>query len=210
MTSGTEPVPLDEFARTLAPHLDIVSISQPVPALHARNVVLVTDTAEHARAAVLELEGFERDDAKLGTVVMGRAGDAAAAAVGDGVDPQGVSGVVLPRVAAGAAIGGVVGAVLGAVIAAVLDMGAGVWAAALGGAALFAVLGAIWTVFAGLGGSDAYRQSFVDEDVTDLSIVSLHTDDDGLVATAWARLDDHPHIALFEVNADGHPTEQRS
>jgi hypothetical protein len=59
---------------------------------------------------------------------------------------------------------------------------------ALAGAALLAVPGAIWATFLRLGGSDAYRQTFVNDDVDELNVVSLHTSDRAEADRAFARL----------------------
>ena len=110
-----------------------------------------------ARRAVLALESIEHADDQLGTVVMGSAEAAETPVVDDGrdgngsVDPEGVSRQVVPRVLAGGAdrcarrrlvVGG------GALV-----FGADGWqlaGAAVAGAMLFAVFGAIWFTFAGV------------------------------------------------------------
>ena len=62
---------LNDVARQLAPHLQIISSSQPTPPLRTHNVIAVAETAELGRRAVLALESVENDDERLGTVVMG-------------------------------------------------------------------------------------------------------------------------------------------
>jgi hypothetical protein len=115
------------------------------------------------------------------------------------VDPEGVTGDVGRRVLIGAALGAVVGAVAGIIVAAIAD-GIGVLGPALGGAALVAVFGAIWAAFAGFGGSDAYRQTFVERHRRELGVVSFHTDDEGRADDVLQRLaaDDRSRVALYD------------
>ena len=64
---------LNDLARQLAPHLRIISASQPIPLLREHNVLGIADDPEVGRRAVLLLEGVEHADDQLGTVVMGPA-----------------------------------------------------------------------------------------------------------------------------------------
>jgi hypothetical protein len=68
---------------------------------------------------------------------------------------------------------------------------------------LISVFGAIWFAFARLGGSDAYRQTFVDKAASDLTIVSLHTDDAGEAATARSRLEGLDCVTVITVDRFG-------
>jgi hypothetical protein len=177
---------LNDVARRLAPHLRIISASQPAPTLRTHNVVALADSPELGRHAVLTLEGIEHRDDQLGTVVM-----SSTEPTDDtpGADPEGVTRHVFPRIVAGGLIGGVVGACVIAAGAALL--GARGWevvGAALAGFMLISVFGAIWVTFAGLGGSDAYRQTFVDDSVRHLTLVSVHTDDPDEAAKARDKL----------------------
>jgi hypothetical protein len=190
---------LTDVAHEIAPDLRIVSASQPVPKLRTHNVVALAGSAERARHAVLALERLEYDDDKLGTVVMSRPGSLDEERRLHG-DHEGVSRVVVPRVLLGGAIGAAVGFVVIGLVA--LGLGVTGWqavGAALGGLMMFAVLGAIWVTFAGMGGSDAYRQTFVDEDVTELTIVSLHTDDAQEAEAAEQALVSDPDIVVLHV-----------
>ena len=94
-------------------------------------------------------------------------------------DPEGVTRMVASRTLVGGALGALAGALLiGGAIALFADVSASTAiVAAIGGAFIGGVFGAIWVVFAGMGGSDAYRQSFIAPELTDVCIVSLHTDD---------------------------------
>src|SRR5207342_3635738 len=81
-----------------------------------------------------------------------------------------------PRMLKGAALGFFVGAVLVGGVTALID--SEIWVgAAIGGAIFGLVVGAIWGAFLRMGGSDAYRQTFVETTSPTLTIVSLHSDD---------------------------------
>ena len=167
---------LGEFVRRELPHLHIASISQPEPELARHNVVAATQDIDAARKAVLQLEALEADDAKLGFVVLSAGGTPDR--VAGGADPERVTRTVATRTV----VGGAIGAHGGRVASSVERLRSSPMAptalvAALGGAFIGGVFGAIWVVFARMGGSDAYRQSFVAPELTDVCIVSLHTDD---------------------------------
>ena len=179
---------LNDVARQLAPHLHIISSSQPIPELRTHNVIALAETAELGRRAVLALESVEHDDERLGTVVMGTTA-AESSFAPRGVDPEGVTRELGPRIL----VGGLLGAVVGAIVigAGALALGASGWeivGAAAAGAMLVAVFGIMWVTFAGMGGSDAYRQTFVDDGVSHLTLVSVHTDDADEAAAAHDRL----------------------
>ncbi|MBA3399416.1 MAG: hypothetical protein H0U01_05605 [Acidimicrobiia bacterium] len=180
-----------------------------MPPLRAYNVVALAETNEGSRSAVLALESLEADDAKLGTVVMSAtetAGDSSAPGT-TGMDPEGVTGRIVPRAVKGALIGLVVGVLVvggGALVFGVELPGA--LAAGAGGAAMFAVFGAIWSAFGAMGGSDAYRQTFVGESISDLSIVSLHTDDAEEAAKARRALAGHDDLRVYDVDQSGTAT----
>jgi hypothetical protein len=202
---------LNDVARRLAPHLRIISASRPTPVLRDRNVLALARDAEAGRRAVLALESIEPNDEQLGTVVMGAVpGTPERAEVDDAgelsgrVDPEGVGRQVVPR----ALLGGLIGAIVGAVVVGggALLLGASGWGlagAAAAGAILFAVFGAIWYTFAGLGGSDAYRQTFVDAAASDLTIVSLHTDDESQAVAARSRLESLDDVVVITVDRFG-------
>ena len=202
---------LDDVARRLAPNLRVISASQPTPLLRDHNVLAIAHDAGAARRAVLALEAVEHADDQLGTVVMGTATDAGSSPDDENgrVDPEGVGRQVVPRVLAGALIGALVGAVViggGAFV-----VGARGWelvGAAAGGAMLFAVFGAIWLTFAGFGGSDAYRQTFVDEAVSELTIVSVHTDDSDEAAAARKQLAGDPELTILSVDRLGQVVDE--
>jgi hypothetical protein len=206
---------LNDVARRLAPHLRIISASRPTPVLRDHNVLALADDAEAARRVVLALESIERADEQLGTVVMGAVpGTPERLDVDENgelsghVDPEGVGRQILPRVV----LGGLVGAIVGALVVggAALLFGASGWevaGAAAAGAMLISVFGAIWFTFARLGGSDAYRQTFVDKAASDLTIVSLHTDDPSEAAAARSRLEGVEDVTVVTVDRFGQLVE---
>jgi hypothetical protein len=110
--------------------------------------------------------------------------------------------MVASRLLVGAVLGAVAGAVVAGAATALFAAGA-VLVAAFGGASLGGAFGAIWMVFAGMGGSDAYRQTFIAPDIADVCIVSLHTDDADEAANGRARLATRSWLTVFEVDADG-------
>ena len=70
------------------------------------------------------------------------------------------------------------------------------------------VFGAIWLTFAGFGGSDAYRQTFVDEAASELTIVSVHTDDPDEAAAARKRLAGDPELTILSVDRLGQVVDE--
>jgi hypothetical protein len=197
---------LNDVARRLAPKLRIVSASRPTPLLRDHNVLALTPDPETGRRLVLAVESIEHADEMLGTVVMSAVpSNAAVPDDGNGhVDPEGVGRQIVPRVL----IGGLVGAIIGALVVGIgaLILGATGWrlvGAAAAGAMLVSVFGAIWLTFAGLGGSDAYRQTFVDTATTELTIVSVHTDDPTEAESARSRLEAVDDVRIVLVDRFG-------
>jgi hypothetical protein len=197
---------LNDVARRLAPHLRIVSASRPTPLLRDHNVLALTSDSGTGRQLVLSLESIEHADELLGTVVMSATGSTEPV-IEDGnghVDPEGVSRQIVPRVL----LGGLVGAIIGALVVGggALIFGASGWqlvGAAAAGAILMSVFGAMWLTFAGLGGSDAYRQTFVDSAASDLTIVSVHTDDPAEASAARSRLEGTENVRIITVDRNG-------
>jgi hypothetical protein len=175
--------------------------------LRDHNILAIARDAEAGRRAVLALEGIEHADDQLGAVVMGTGSDESDGGSPDDkghVDPEGVGRQVVPRVL----LGGLLGAIAGAIVVggAALLFGATGWevvGAAAAGAMLLSVFGAMWWTFAGLGGSDAYRQTFVDDTATELTIVSVHTDDPDEAAAAQSRLAGHDDVTVLSVDRFG-------
>jgi hypothetical protein len=196
-----QPQTLSSVVRQWAPHLRVVSMSQPEPHLERLNVVATTSDPKVARDAVLDLEAAEGADARIGLVALGPPTEEDRPV---GIDPEGVGRAVAPRVVVGGAIGAAAGAGLGAAVTAISGAEAGMVAVgALAGAALLTVPGAIWGAFPRLGGSDAYRQTFVDDNVDELNVVSLHTSDRDDAERAMARLSARPELVVRLLDADG-------
>ena len=166
---------MTDLVRHVEPGGRMISTSNPEPALRAYNVVARYRSADAARNAVLALESLEADDGAVGVTVveLPSVGDDEHT---DAARDPGPIDELTPRMLKGAAIGLVVGAVLVGGITAVID--SGIWiGAAIGGAIFGLVVGAIWGAFLRMGGSDAYRQTFVETTSPTLTIVSLHSDD---------------------------------
>ena len=71
------------------------------------------------------------------------------------------------------------------------------------GALAGGVLGAIISVFAGLGGSDAYQETFVSPEGMQVVLVSLHTNDRDEARHGRKRLSSRSWADLFDVDANG-------
>lgn len=200
VTVADGTVHVAEVARRFAPHLHVVAVSQPEPVLRERNVVTMVPATEDARDSVLSLEEIETDDAAIGVVVMG------SEPVPDIIGPADLEGVASsagPRILVGGLFAAVVGAAIVGGLAAALSDGPGVIGAALAGAALFGPFGVIWAVFGRLGGSDAYRQTLVEAQSADVTVVSYHTDDDAEAEAGFERLRAQGHRNVVIVDASG-------
>ena len=190
---------LADLARSVVPDRRIASISNPEPALRRFNVLAVAPSVDAARRAVVDLEGVDDRDDAVGLVVFGDDQDGPTGQV----DPEHVTGSLVPRILLGGLIGFVVGALVIGGGAALLGAGGATIGAALGGGGMGAIFGGIWAVFARMGGSDAYRQTFVETAGSDVSVVSLHTDDDRSLAEAQRRLGSLGRVHVL--GADGRP-----
>ncbi len=185
-----------KLAELLAPELQIVSASEPEPVLRSYNVVGWFDNQDEARNAVLAIEDLAPLGAEVGLVALAgpRASDTGSdAARGGHPTASGVAEVpedteivadVGRRTLKGAVIGAVVGALLIGGVSAFFGQPIG---GAVGGAVFGAAIGGIWGAFARMGGSDAYRQSFVPLE-TDLVMVTFHSNDAKQADEAQARL----------------------
>lgn len=194
------PSTMDDLIARVAPNSAVISSSNPAPRLRALNVVGLYHDDHAARDAVLALESIESDDAAIGVTVVADP-DASVLSDDDGpattpASPTGPIDELAPRTVQGAAIGALVGAVLIGGVVALID--SSMWiAGAIGGALFGLIVGAIWGAFARMGGSDAYRQTFVETPVTTTTIVSHHSDDPDKADEARRRL---------ALQADAEPT----
>ena len=110
--------------------------------------------------------------------------------------------------------GGIPGAVIGAIVVAVA-----VWitegstsvliGAALGGAVFGFVAGFMISFATGTGWGAAYRNSFVDEEQTDLGVVSIHSDDEAPITEAVDAVSDIEAVELFFVDRTGSTSRAR-
>ena len=174
-----------DVAGIIEPSLKVVSVSKPEPTLQPLNIVAVYRSENDARNAVLALESIEADDAAVGMTVLDVTGNPTLEdqrtpnddATIRGLDPEGVTGDIGPRAVKGAIVGALVGAILIGGVAALWEGVDAAVAGALGGLLFGAAIGAVWGAFVRMGGSDAYRQSFVDPSTSQLMLVSLHTAD---------------------------------
>jgi len=179
---------MTDLVRHLEPGGRMISTSNPEPTLSAYNVVARYKSADAARNAVLALESLEADDAAIGvTVVELPTWTVGVDESSDADQDRGPIDEMTPRMLKGAALGFVVGAVLVGGVVALID--SSIWiGAAIGGAIFGLVVGAMWGAFIRMGGSDAYRQTFVETSSPTLTIVSLHSDDRAEADEARRRL----------------------
>lgn len=202
-----------ELAGLLAPDAIVTETSHPPPALDRWNVAVLLDDATVAREAVLALEAISADDAAVGFTVLSPPNAAAATTEAradavvepsgpSGVDREGVIGELAPRAFVGGLIGALVGAAVIGLAGWFVAEGVGAIAGAIGGALFGAPIGAIWGGFTRMGGSDAYRQTFVDPDDPSTFMVSLHTADPERADRAASCLGDHGAVVRAEFDGN--------
>lgn len=197
-----------DIAELIEPSMTVVSTSNPEPSLQTLNIVAVYRAENDARNAVLGLESIEPADGSVGLTVLGPQERTAQRTPNDdatirGLDPEGVAADIAPRALKGAIIGAVVGAVLvGGAAALIADDSAAWIGGVLGGLLLGAAIGAIWGAFLRMGGSDAYRQTFVEPSTAELMLVSLHTADTVTAERAReilaANADRTPYVVRYD------------
>ena len=209
--AGGHSQTLLEWARSLAPRLDVVSSSVPEPTLQPGDLLAVFGSGEAARALVLVWERIEPADQAVGFVALGTAPEAQQqSGEPSGADPEGVSTHTANRVLRGAIPGALVGgAAIGATVAAMSGSTGSVIGAVLGGAAIGAVAGGTMSMAKGTGWSEAYEHAFVDPDATDVAVVLFHSTDAARIEQAEQAARD-AHAAdgarLARVAADGSVT----
>ena len=208
---GSSSITLSDWARGREPGLHVSARSEPEPVLLAHNLIAVVHDPDASRELLRKWERIQQAAAGVGFVAMSRSPQA------DGrrpytspetvdraeSDPQKVTGHAVRRILRGAIPGGVIGAIVIGVIAAILTPdGGNVTGAALGGAAIGFVAGAVISVVAGSGWSEAYKESFVAPATTEVTYASIHSDDIALVRQA-AKVADLPGGTLLSVDRGG-------
>jgi len=174
---------LRDLVRTISPDMNIVAASNPEPVLRTLNVIAPFDSQDSARNAVLALESFEDDDAAIGLTALGDEERAVGMQPEDGA----IADDIGPRALRGALIGAVIGAVVITGAAALIEWSSILIGVAFGAALFGAFIGGLWGAFVRMGGSDAYRQSFI-QNSNGVTLVSLHTDDRAKADTACGLL----------------------
>ena len=209
-------ITLSDWARSRDPGLHVSARSEPEPVLLAHNLIAIVHEPHVSRELLRKWERIQPAAAGVGFVAMSRSPrpdgsppytrpapvDRAEADRAE-ADPQKVTGHAARRIVRGALPGGLLGAVVIGVIAAILAPdGGNVTAAALAGAAIGFVAGAVFSFVAGSGWSEAYKESFVEPDTTELTYASIHSDDIDLVRQA-ANVADMPGGTLVCVDRAG-------
>ncbi|MDW3215786.1 MAG: hypothetical protein R8G01_17450 [Ilumatobacteraceae bacterium] len=200
---GTEDsVSVREWVERRMPVADLASTSEPEPVLLRHNAVAIARDPDAARSVVLAWERILPEDRAVGFLARGTSPEQRD--VSGRADAAGVTGHAAARVVRG----GVPGAVLGAFVVAVA-----VWimegsttvliGALLGGAAFGFVAGGMISFATGTGWGAAYRDSFVDEEQTDLLVVSIHSDDEAPIAEAADAVSGVEAVELFFVDRTG-------
>lgn len=178
------PTPhLGAAAQRLLPGLRVLSSSAPDPLLRRHNVLLLQADLDAARQLVVEIED-QLGSGEVAFVALGRepVADAPGAAA-NAVDERGGAGADLVSwwgrsLVLGAAAGALLGAVIFAAVGYALGVRGGLLVGGtIGVGLLVGVFMAIWTAFARMGGSDAFRQTFIPHEANDVAVVAVLTDD---------------------------------
>ncbi len=206
---------LSQWARAHNTGLTVVSKSEPEPVLLAHNLIAVVTDPEVARDLILKWERIQPSDAGVGLVAMSAGGDRHATPP-SGVpgaaksDPEKVTGHAGRRIIVGAIPGALIGAVIVGTIVAILAPSVGaVVSGALAGAAFGFVAGAFASFVGRTGWGEAYKESFVEPDTTDVVFASIHSDDPDMIAEA-AKVASLPGDVLLSVDSKGHATTRRT
>jgi hypothetical protein len=204
-------ITLSDWARGREPGLHVSARSEPEPVLLAHNLIAIVHEPHVSRELLRKWERIQPAAAGVGFVAMARSPrpdgtppDTRSAPMDRAErDPQKVTGHGARRFVRGALPGGLLGAIVIGVIAAILAPdGGNVTAAALGGAAIGFVAGAVVSVVAATERSEAVEESFVQPATTELTYASIHSDDIDLVRQA-AKAADMPGGTLICVDRAG-------
>jgi hypothetical protein len=171
-SGSTSSVGLSEWARRLAPALDIVSASDPEPLIEEGTVIAVFTSTDDARALMLSWERLESADQSVGFVALGTAPDREST-VPTSPDPEGVVKDSARRAVIGALIGAGVGVLVAVVIGVAFGWGTGSIAALFAAPALGAVAGAVLVFVLRTGWGEGYRQSYVNPESTALAVCAI-------------------------------------
>jgi hypothetical protein len=205
------PLTLTDWARTREPRLYVSARSEPEPVLLQHNLIAAVRDPDVSRELLRKWERIQEAAAGVGFVAMSRSPrpdgrppyTRPEPVEGSKGDPQKVAGHAVRRIVRGAVPGGLIGAIVIGVIAAILTPdGGNVTAAALGGAAFGFMAGAVISFVAGSGWSEAYKESFVEPETTEVTYASIHSDDVDLVRRA-AKVADVPGGTLLSVDRGG-------
>lgn len=204
-TSDAGAVTLPEWVQRRLRRSDLVSSSEPEPVLLQHNAVAVSRDNDAARSVVLAWERILPEDGAVGFLALGtppERRDAELGHVEHGAD--GAVGHAADRVVRGSIPGAVIGAVVVTVFVWVV-MG---WTpvligAALGGAAFGFVAGFMISFATGTGWGAAYRDSFVDDERTELLVASIHADAEQPIAQAIEAVKDVESVELYVVDRAG-------
>ncbi len=203
---------LSQWARAHNTGLTVVSKSEPEPVLLAHNLIAVVTDPEVARDLIVKWERIQPSDAGVGLVAMSsdqirHATPPSGAAKSD---PEKVTGHAGRRIIVGAIPGALIGALIVGTIVAILAPSVGaVVSGALAGAAFGFVAGAFASFVGRTGWGEAYKESFVEPDTTDVVFASIHSDDADMIAEA-AKVASLPNDVLLSVDRDGHATSRRT
>jgi uncharacterized membrane protein len=207
-TEHAETVRFADWSRRLAPGLDAITNSNPNAILAPQNLVAVTSETEQARDVARTFERMTPQESAVTAVVYGHADRRDEERT---VDPERVTAHAGRRALVGAAPGAVIGALvvgLGAWL--ITSSAAGAVAAAIGGALFGAAVAAVWSFVIGTGQSEAYRETFVDPETADLSVIALHADDPEQVDRAASALSGSrvAEVRLLRVDARGQTADE--
>jgi hypothetical protein len=202
---------LREWVQREMPAGDVVSMSEPEPVLLEHNAVAVSRVADAARAVVLEWERVLPEDGAVGFLARGTPPDVRNAELGHverGAD--GVIGHAAGRILRGSIPGAVIGAIVVTVAVWIINgFSPALIGAAFGGAALGYVAGFMISFAKGTAWGAAYRDSFVDDEQTELLVASIHADDEEPISLAIDAVADVEDVELYVVDRTGSASRVR-
>lgn len=202
-STSVSGVRLSEWARRLAPHLDVLSASAPEPELQDGDVIAVFVAVDDARLLMHSWERIESADRSVGFVALGKTPEGSTTDASAAADPEGVTRDAAIRALTGGAVGAGIGVGIAAIIGFVAGWGTGAVAGALGAAVFGAVVGALIAYVLRSGWGDGYLQSYVDPEATELAVCALACREPDGRATGIANAHDASARAVLLVGAGG-------